>query len=154
MRKYYISVQFAKASATFDDDAKAAITKGIRFYNTRSLMARNPKKIAAFRFLEDDMTLALELESEAGLPMPTKALRLLSSYLVEETCLSERLSGRQLFKMTSGAPPEVERPSSKQLDDTTCKVMDIETFRELSSEEKLVTIYELLCEINQVIKDY
>lgn len=40
------------------------------------------------------------LESEAELPMPSKALRVLSSYLVEETDLDQHLSGKQLFKMT------------------------------------------------------
>lgn len=85
--KYLISAQFVNTNARFDEVAKTAIKEAVSNYNTKSLIAKNPKQIVDYRFSEDEMTLEIELESEADLPMPTKALRLLSSYLVEKTTI-------------------------------------------------------------------
>ena len=104
MNTYMISAQFVNTRAKFDDEAKEAVREAVSNYNSKSLIAKNHKRIVDFRFSEDEMTLTVNLESEAKLPMPTKALRLLSSYLVEETCLNKYLSGKQLFKMTTLNP--------------------------------------------------
>nr|DAT80736.1 MAG TPA: hypothetical protein [Caudoviricetes sp.] len=114
MNEYIISAQFVSTTAKFDADAKDAIEKGVENYNSRSLIAKNPKKISKHSFSEDESTLNLTLESEAELPMPTRALKLLSSYLVEETCLGERLAGKQLFKMTAES---VQKPSVENEED-------------------------------------
>lgn len=106
MNEYTISVQFVSTTAKFDVAAKEAIERGVENYNSRSLIAKNPKKISKHSFSEDESTLNLTLESEAELPMPTRALKLLSSYLVEKTCLGERLAGKQLFKMTAESVQE------------------------------------------------
>lgn len=98
---YKISAQFVSAGAKFDDEAKDAVKAAISNYNSKSLIAKNPKQIVDYTFSDDDMTLVMILESEADLPMPTKALRLLSSYLVEETNLDKYVSGKQLLKMTT-----------------------------------------------------
>lgn len=98
---YKISAQFVSTGAKFDDEAKDAVKAAISNYNSKSLIAKNPKQIVDYSFSNDGMTLVIILESEANLPMPTKALRLLSSYLVEETCLDKYVSGKQLLKMTT-----------------------------------------------------
>ena len=147
--KYLISAQFVNTNARFDEVAKTAIKEAVSNYNTKSLIAKNPKQIVDYRFSEDEMT--LELESEADLPMPTKALRLLSSYLVEKTTLEKYLSGKQLFKMTRGTVSKEisSKEAEKQSDKTDSKIMEITEFKSLGSEDKQVAIYELLCEIRR-----
>ncbi len=152
--KYLISVQFVKANAKFDEEAKTAIKEAVRNYNTKSLIARNPKQIVGYNFSEDEMTLEIELESEDDLPMPTKALKLLSSYLAEQTTLRKYLSGKQLFKMTTRtisreAFSEDEQPSVIQGDETESRMMGIREFKSLCLEDRQVAIYELLCEIRK-----
>ena len=97
MRKYKISIQFADPSAPdFDDSIMPVFESAIRNYNTKSLIAKNPKKITE-KSIVDPRTLQLTLESE--LPFPSKALRLFSAYLVEP--FSQYIYGKQLFKMQS-----------------------------------------------------
>ena len=74
MNTYMISAQFVNTRAKFDDEAKEAVREAVSNYNSKSLIAKNPKRIVDFRFSEDEMTLTVNLESEAKLPMPTKAL--------------------------------------------------------------------------------
>ncbi|MBU3228781.1 hypothetical protein [Clostridium algidicarnis] len=125
--------------AKFDEKAKEAVKEAISNYNTKSLIAKNPKQIVDYSFSADEMTLVIELESEADLPMPTKALRLLSSYLVEETCLDKSLSGKQLFKMIA-ARAEENIPNMI----ATVPGMNLEKFKNLSTDDKLIEIYKLL----------
>lgn len=150
MRKYSISAQFVNTNARFDKVAKTAIEEAVSNYNTKSLIAKNPKQIVDYCFSEDEMTLEIELESEADLPMPTKALRLLSSYFVETTS-DKYLSGKQLFKMTTGTVSKKisSKEAEKQSDKTDSKIMEITEFKSLGSEDKQVAIYELLCEIRR-----
>ena len=103
MNIYKILLQFVNTNVFFDANAQEALKEGIKNYNSRSLIAKNPKKITDYRFTDDELTLEIILESEEVLPMPSKALRLLSTYLVKETCIGEGnyLAGKQLFKMTS-----------------------------------------------------
>lgn len=149
--KYLISAQFVNTNARFDEVAKTAIKEAVSNYNTKSLIAKNPKQIVDYRFSYDEMTLEIELESEADLPMPTKALRLFSSYLVEKTSLDKYLSGKQLFKMTTGTVSKeiYSKEAEKQSDKTDSKIMEITEFKSLGSEDKQVAIYELLCEIRR-----
>lgn len=99
MRKYKISIQFADPSAPdFDDSIMPVFESAIRNYNTKSLIAKNPKKITE-KSIVDPRTLQLMLESDSELPFPSKALRLFSAYLVEP--FSQYIYGKQLFKMTS-----------------------------------------------------
>ncbi|MBU3209061.1 hypothetical protein KPL28_05340 [Clostridium algidicarnis] len=136
---YTISAQFVNTGAKFDEKAKEAVKEAISNYNTKSLIAKNPKRIVDYSFSADEMTLVIELESEADLPMPTKALRLLSSYLVEETCLDKSLSGKQLFKMIA-ARAEENIPNMI----ATVPGMNLEKFKNLSTDDKLIEIYKLL----------
>lgn len=99
MRKYKISIQFADPSAPdFDDSIMPVFESAIRNYNTKSLIAKNPKKITE-KSIVDPRTLQLTLESDIELPFPSKALRLFSAYLVEP--FSQYIYGKQLFKMQS-----------------------------------------------------
>lgn len=89
------------------------------------------------------------LESEAELPKPSKALRLLSSYLVTETDLSRYLSGRQLFKMTTETITVSQVAYSEKGPEQQSKEVEMELvkFRSLCLEERLVEIYKLICEM-------
>lgn len=99
MRKYKISIQFADPCAPdFDDSIMPVFESAIRNYNTKSLIAKNPKKITE-KSIVDPRTLQLTLESDSELPFPSKALRLFSAYLVEP--FSQYIYGKQLFKMQS-----------------------------------------------------
>ena len=99
MRKYKISIQFADPSAPdFDDSIMPVFESAIRNYNTKSLIAKNTKKITE-KSIVDPRTLQLTLESDSELPFPSKALRLFSAYLVEP--FSQYIYGKQLFKMQS-----------------------------------------------------
>ena len=99
MRKYKISIQFADPSAPdFDDSIMPVFESAIRNYNTKSLIAKNPKKITE-KSIVAPRTLQLTLESDSELPIPSKALRLFSAYLVEP--FSQYIYGKQLFKMQS-----------------------------------------------------
>lgn len=97
---YIINVQFVNINAKFDDEAQQAVKAAVENYNSKSLIAKNPKEIVGYVFSNDGMTLQITLQSEANLPMPTKALRLLSSYLVGKTTMKKYVSSRQLFKMS------------------------------------------------------
>ncbi|MGM9602755.1 MAG: hypothetical protein ACI3W5_14380 [Faecousia sp.] len=134
---YIISAQFVNNNAKFDAAAKAAVQSAIKNYNTKSLIARNPKQIVDYSFSRDNMTLKLTLESEADLPMPTKALRLLSSYLVEETCLDKYLSGKQLFKMTTTTASDV---SSEGVADEADDLRRLERYIKLLRKTDTATI--------------
>lgn len=146
MKEYVVYIQFVNQQGRFDEEAQAAVKQSISHYNTRSLIAKNPKQITDYRFSEDEQTLKIKLESKAELPMPTKALRLISEFLVKETNLNKYLSGRQLFKMTaenvSKDMSEAERPSSNNSTER-------EAFRVL--EDKLVAIEDKLAAIYEVI---
>ncbi len=98
--KYSIAIQFLKPQVVFDDEGVKVVEMGVKNYNTRSLIARNPKAITRYFIAEDKLTLFVELESEANLPMPTKALRIFSEYLAKNG-FQKLISGKQLFKMTS-----------------------------------------------------
>ncbi len=104
MRKYKISIQFADPSAPdFDDSIMPVFESAIKNYNTKSLIAKNPKKITE-KSIVDPRTLQLTLESDSELPFPGKALRLFSAYLVDpdtEGALNDYIYGKQLFKMSS-----------------------------------------------------
>ena len=104
MRKYKINIQFADPNAPdFEDKIMPVFDNAINNYNTKSLIAKNPKKITK-KVIVDPRTLQLTLESDSELPYPSKALRLFSTYLIDpdtEGALSEYIYGRQLLKMSS-----------------------------------------------------
>lgn len=104
MRKYKINIQFADPNAPdFDDGISPVFDDAISNYNTKSLIAKNPKKITE-KVVVDPRTLQLTLESDSELPFPSKALRLFSAYLVDpetEGALNDYIYGKQLFKMSS-----------------------------------------------------
>lgn len=99
---YLITAQFVKAGIKFDEAVQDAIRDSYENYNARSLLARNPKKIREYTFSEDLSTLKIVLQSDEKLPVPSRALRLFSVYLTNETFIGNGyLSGKQLFKMSS-----------------------------------------------------
>ncbi len=102
MKKYKISIQFADPNAPdFDDHIMPVFDSAISNYNTKSLIAKNPKKITKMAVV-DPRTLQITLESDSELPFPGKALRLFSAYLVgPEGAFRDYIYGRQLFKMSS-----------------------------------------------------
>lgn len=135
--KYKILSQFVKADAKFDESAKEAVKAGIANYNSRSLIAKNPKKITDYNFTDDKMTMEIILESDEELPMPSKALRLLSTYLVNETCIGEGdyLAGKQLFKMTSS---EIESDTIVAMTDKTKAETEIDRMTRLAKYLELL----------------
>ncbi len=102
MRKYKINIQFADPNAPdFEDKIMPVFDNAINNYNTKSLIAKNPKKITK-KVIVDPRTLQLTLESNSELPYPSKALRLFSTYLVDDGAFNDFIyGGRQLFKMSS-----------------------------------------------------
>ena len=101
MRKYKINIQFADPNAPdFEDKIMPVFDNAINNYNTKSLIAKNPKKITK-KVIVDPRTLQLTLESNSELPYPSKALRLFSTYLVDDGAFNDFIYGRQLLKMSS-----------------------------------------------------
>lgn len=121
MYKYVILAQHVKPGVEFDEPYQKLLKeKVIPYFNSRSLMAKNPKEITSYSFSEDKLTLKILLESQEELPMPSKALRILSTYLVNETMIGEGnyLAGKALFKMSSEEYKEesLNKPADKALD--------------------------------------
>lgn len=141
---YSILVQFAKPDAPPMAEHMEVIKKGVDYYNQRSRMALNPKEISSCT-LKDPRTLEIILASTNQLQEATasKALRLLSQYLVSETTphnLSRFVSNKRLFKMSSSflsADPRTKAVAAK------C-IKEDHSFASLSTEEKLERIYEML----------
>ena len=128
-----MNAQFVNGTSLFDDSIREEVKKAIENYNSKSLIAKNPKQIVDYSYSNDGVTLIIELESEAELPMPTKALRILSTYLSE--CLDKSYlspNGKQLFKMSVVSDADVDSD------------MALEEFKSLSVDDKLVEIYKLL----------
>ena len=104
MRIYKINIQFADPNAPdFDDEIMPVFDNAISNYNTKSLIAKNPKKITE-KVVVDPRTLQLTLVSDSELAFPSRALRLFSAYLVDpntEGALNNYIYGKQLFKMSS-----------------------------------------------------
>lgn len=133
MFTYKMNAQFVNGTSLFDDSIREEVKKAIENYNSKSLIAKNPKQIVDYSYSNDGVTLIIELESEAELPMPTKALRILSTYLSE--CLDKSYlspNGKQLFKMSVVSDADVDSD------------MALEEFKSLSVDDKLVEIYKLL----------
>ncbi len=143
MNSYVISVQFVNSNAKFGANERESVKDAVSNYNSKSLIAKNPKKITEYSFSDDELTMTLILESEAELPMPTKALRLLSSYLVEKTQLDQNLSGKQLFKMTTTTPTVIMEDNLSSVD-AVLSNKSIQEFKALSTDEKLIEIYKYL----------
>ena len=136
---YKIAVQFADSKASFNQVAQTEVKKAIDNYNKRSLIARNKKEIIGYSF-PNELTLELELKSEAALDNPTRALRLLSEYLVKQTTLGDYVSGKQLFKM---AVKEETKENKGAASD----------FRTLLPEEREEVVFNLLCAIKNELKE-
>lgn len=102
MYKYRIDMQFAHPNAPQFTELKNIMEEAIKYFNTKSLIARNPKQIEQSEISPDGETFSIVLKSKAELPVPAKSLRLLTVYLIDETRtnnLSYLIYGKQLFKM-------------------------------------------------------
>ena len=101
--RYLVIIQFAKAGVKFDEQVQRAIDESVANYNARSLFARNPKQILEYEFSKNLSTMKVILQSDERLPVPARALRLFSVYLLNETFVGNGgyLTGKQLFKMSS-----------------------------------------------------
>lgn len=103
MNHYSIAVQFVSTNAPSFSTIWPAISNGIKFFNEKSLTAKNRKQIVDARIL-NRKTLLIHLQSAAELPCPGKALRLFSSYFCDNNSvdsLAKYVVGRQLFKTTA-----------------------------------------------------
>ncbi|MDD6963705.1 MAG: hypothetical protein PUJ52_01390 [Firmicutes bacterium] len=100
---YLITAQFVRAGVKFDEAVQEVVKDSYENYNARSLLARNPKEIKEYSFSDDLTTLKIVLQSDEKLPVPSRALRLFSVYLTNETFIGDGgyLAGKQLFKMSS-----------------------------------------------------
>lgn len=156
---YSIIIQFAKADAPKFTEITELINDAIEVYNAKSLMAANPKQIVEKK-LRDNMTLEVILESTQELQesMASKALRVFSSYLINEGVknnLSSYITGKRLFKMI---PSKLEgylgnqseediNPIGRDIfaENVTQLNEQFENFKSLGSVgEKLDAIYEKL----------
>ena len=101
--RYLVIIQFAKAGVKFDEQVQRAIDESVANYNARSLFDRNPKQILEYEFSKNLSTMKVILQSDERLPVPARALRLFSVYLLNETFVGNGgyLAGKQLFKMSS-----------------------------------------------------
>ncbi|MCQ4022490.1 hypothetical protein [Ruminococcus sp. zg-924] len=149
MKIYKINIQFADPnSPDFDDSTiMPVLEKAITNYNTKSLIAKNPKKITG-KTIVDPRTLQLVLQSESELPFPSKALRLFSAYLVDpdtEGALNQYIYGKQLFKMAAEEITEAEHPNNKETgNDVNALRIKVISLIVKASEAKLIKILEVL----------
>lgn len=155
--KYKIMIQFAKNDLIFDDAAKADIDNAVRHYNRKSLIARNPKQITDYSFSEDNSTMEVILESEAELPMPSKALRLLSTFLVEQTSLKQCVLNKQLFKMVSENVGDTVARDNSCMDDriiNTQEESEIMANDNNSMDDRIIRLQEKFEIRNQIEREY
>lgn len=106
---YSIQIQFVNPCAPEFTSMKSIISEAIDYYNKKSLIVTNPKKIVKSSYL-DSSTLELILSSTVDLPYPTKALQTFSRYLCTPEKLGKYIYGNSLFKMkaTKQAAPETD----------------------------------------------
>lgn len=155
MYYYSIIIQFAKPDAPKFSEIWELIEEAITFYNAKSLMAANPKKIVEKKLI-DEITLEVILEStnELNEPMSSRGLRIFSSYLIDEhrpNNLSAYITGKRLFKMM---PSKIENyylnkvtvPDEVTVLDEVTGVFDneLDEFYGLGIDEKLNRIFEKL----------
>lgn len=160
---YSITIQFAKADAPKFTEITKLINDAIEVYNAKSLMAANPKQIVE-KNIKDNMTLEVILESTQELQesMASKALRVFSSYLIDEGVennLSSYITGKRLFKMI---PSKLETYVGNQrekdissrgnrdicVEQTTRLNEELKAFKCLGSvDEMLCAIYKKLLEL-------
>ncbi len=140
--EYEMLAQFVNPKALFDDSVKPGVEKAIKSYNSRSLIAANPKQITKYSYSDDMKTLTLTLQSQKELPMPSKGLRLFSSILVEDPNIGKLISGKNLLKMIS-VPVSSDISESVNADKSINK-LSTEEFNKLSIDEKLNEIYRIL----------
>ena len=149
MYSYKMNAQFVNGTSLFDENVKKEVKNAIENYNSKSLIAKNPKQIVDYSYSNDGVTLLIELESEAELPMPTKALRILSTYLSErldKSYLSP--NGKQLFKMSVVTDQDACKKNIVDIENT----LSAEEFKKLDIAEQNVEIYRLLLDIKANIK--
>ena len=149
MYSYKMNAQFVNGTSLFDENVKKEVKNAIENYNSKSLIAKNPKQIVDYSYSNDGVTLLIELESEAELPMPTKALRILSTYLSErldKSYLSP--NGKQLFNISVVTDQDACKKNIVDLENT----LSVEDFKKLDIAEQNVEIYRLLLDIKANIK--
>ena len=149
MYNYKMNAQFVNGTSLFDENVKKEVKNASENYNSKSLIAKNPKQIVDYSYSNDGVTLLIELESEAELPMPTKALRILSTYLSErldKSYLSP--NGKQLFKMSVVTDQDACKKNIVDIENT----LSVEDFKKLDIAEQNVEIYRLLLDIKANIK--
>ena len=149
MYSYKMNAQFVNGTSLFDENVKKEVKNAIENYNSKSLIAKNPKQIVDYSYSNDGVTLLIELESEAELPMPTKALRILSTYLSErldKSYLSP--NGKQLFKMSVVTDQDACKKNIVDIENT----LSVEDFKKLDIAEQNVEIDRLLLDIKANIK--
>lgn len=153
---YSITIQFAKADAPKFTEITKLINDAIEVYNAKSLMAANPKQIVE-KNIKDNMTLEVILESTQELQesMASKALRVFSSYLIDEGVennLSSYITGKRLFKMIpSKLETYVENQREEDIRSRGNRDICIEQTTRLNEELKdfkcLGSVDEMLCAI-------
>lgn len=98
--RYKIKVQFLNSAYVFQG-LEENIDQAVKYYNTTSAIARNPKEIVHYEYDKDFITLTLTLKSEEELIYPSKALRIFSKNLIDEHNFDKYISNSQLFKMNT-----------------------------------------------------
>lgn len=106
MKFYYdVMAQFAKANApSFKEEGYWELIEAAwKHFNTRSVVAANPKEITNIEMI-DDYTLKISFWStnELDLQQATRSLRVFSMYLIDEkheVNFANLISGKRLFKM-------------------------------------------------------
>ena len=146
MNHYYsIDIQFATPDAPdIDKDVFNDFEKAIQAFNISSRVAKNKKAVIRYR-LKDPKTLNLILSSSVELPMPSRALRLITVNMLEKEKYSSLVYGKALFKSSSKVIQNPEKTTEAIPDSISAlKIEIIKRVISEGSESKLLELKELL----------
>ena len=165
---YEAIAQFAKANApSFRTPGfEAYLVEAKDYFNMRSRVATNPKKITKL-FVIDDRTIRIIFRSQEVLNLSqiSRSLRVFSMYLIDETHplnFSDLVSGKRLFRMTASefANDSEENTDLADADELTSPSLENES--NLLLLKKIIEIMEYsnvdarmtVAKINDTVKEY
>lgn len=153
MYYYEILVQFAKqAKAPKFCNIENLVDLAVSHFNARSLLAANPKQIVETDIIDGGVTLRLVLESTIELQenMASRSLRILSQYLIENG-MDKYITGKRLLKTVPKKLDEYSKNDSVTVPNSKEK-SKLDEFEELGIEDKLLSLYQKLLDIEMTLK--
>ncbi len=149
MYRYDIALWLAdeplRRKINLDDYKDAIVVDGVEHYNTVSRRAKNHKEIVACRIDNDSgaSEIRITLESEAPLNIPTRALKVFSSYLANGALL-KFVNHNSLFRGTS---EKAESPVQAELTDEGLLTLLIKCVFRSTKQDR-----DLLQKVKDVVK--